>query len=166
MVNNIGYDLTKVSGVAGNYAGMNTAGIGTGKSSGAIGAANSAKETNGIEECETCRNRKYQDKSNDPGVSFKSPSNLDPSQAATAVYSHEREHYTREEDKADAEGKEVLSNSIILFTDVCPECGKTYVAGGETTTITRKKAESAGFAKEFFYNTVGVYLPKIMDVKA
>jgi Zn-finger nucleic acid-binding protein len=109
----------------------------------------------GSYECQTCKNRRYQDGSNDPGVSFKAPTKLTPGQAATAVYSHEREHYTREEAKAESEGREVVSNSIRIFTDVCPECGRTYVSGGETTTVTRKKQERAPFAKDFFERTVG-----------
>ncbi|MDR1665284.1 MAG: hypothetical protein LBR83_10280 [Clostridiales bacterium] len=116
------------------------------------------KNAEGVTECQTCANRKYQDGSSDPGVSFKSPTKLAPGQAAGAVYAHEREHYTREEAKAEEEGREVLSNNIRLFTDVCPECGKTYVSGGETRTVTRAKQEQAPFTKDFFDATVGKHL--------
>ena len=39
-------------------------------------------------ECQTCKNRKYQDGSNDPSVSFKTPTKLSPDKAAYAVRSH------------------------------------------------------------------------------
>ena len=116
--------------------------------------------------CHTCANRRYQDVSGDPGVSFKAPTKLTPDMAAGAVMSHEREHYTREASKAEQEGREVLSNEIRLFTSICPECGKTYVSGGETRTVTRKRAESDVFLKDFFEQTVGRYLPKNIDARA
>lgn len=124
------------------------------------------KKTSDIQECQTCNNRKYQDGSNDPGVSFKSPAKLSPQQAATAVYSHEREHYTREASKAEDEGREVVSNTISIFTSICPECGKTYVSGGDTRTTTKKKDEDQlEFAKKFFENTVGKHRAKEIDAK-
>ena len=118
-------------------------------------AGTQSAKISGPEECQTCSNRRYQDGSNDPGVSMKSPTNLTPSQAATAVYAHEREHYTRNAAKAEEEGREVLSNTIRVFTAVCPECGKVYVSGGETNTVTRKVKENESFALAFFEQTVG-----------
>ena len=56
---------------------------------------NLEKRTGGREECETCKNRKYQDGSDDPGVSFKTPSNIAPEEAAARVRSHENEHVYR-----------------------------------------------------------------------
>lgn len=108
-----------------------------------------------IPECQTCASRRYQDGSNDPGVSFKSPTKMSPSQAAGAVISHEREHYSRESSDAEENDREVVSNDIQIFTSVCPECGKTYVSGGETTTVTRAKQEKAEFAKQFFDSILG-----------
>ncbi len=92
------------------------------------------KKLKPIKECETCKNRRYQDVSADPGVSFKTPTKLSPSQAAGSVMSHEREHLYRETSKASSEGKKVVYSNIKIFTSVCPECGKTYVSGGETQT--------------------------------
>jgi hypothetical protein len=90
-------------------------------------------------ECQTCANRKYQDGSDDGGVSFQNPTKLSPAQAASAVRSHEQEHVTRNAAKAEREGKEAHS-SVAIHTAVCPECGKTYVSGGTTTTtFTEKK---------------------------
>lgn len=100
------------------------------------------KEDNG--ECETCKNRKYQDESDDPGVSFKSASKIAPGAVGAAVRGHENEHVVRERAKAEREGREVVSQSVVIKTAICPECGKSYVAGGETTTVTRAKVDAAG----------------------
>ncbi|MGE5398344.1 MAG: hypothetical protein ACM3MK_12545 [Chitinophagales bacterium] len=54
-----------------------------------------------------------------------------------AVAAHENEHVVREQAKASQEGKEVVSQSVQLFSATCPECGKTYVSGGRTTTRLR-----------------------------
>ncbi|MDR3090949.1 MAG: hypothetical protein LBU36_01950 [Clostridiales bacterium] len=96
-----------------------------------------ATETDAQGECQTCKNRRYQDGSDDPGVSFKAPGTISPAESVSAVYSHEREHFSREAAKAQSEGKKVVSNSISLRTAVCPECGRVYAAGGETRTVTK-----------------------------
>lgn len=96
-------------------------------------------EDNG--ECETCKNRKYQDQSDDPGVSFKTASKVSAGGAEAAVRGHEQEHVTRNQAKADREGKEVVYQSVVIKHAICPECGDTYVAGGETTTVTRSKPD-------------------------
>lgn len=95
----------------------------------------------GIIECQTCANRKYVDGSDDPGVSFKSPAQLDPSEAASAVMAHEMEHVSNEQANARAEGSEVVSQSVTIHTSICPECGISYVAGGVTNTVTKKKSD-------------------------
>ena len=92
-------------------------------------------------ECKTCAERKYQDGSDDPGISFKTAAHISPEQAAAKVRSHEYEHVVREQSKADRENKEVVSQSVRLHTDICPECGRTYVSGGVTNTVTRGKSE-------------------------
>lgn len=92
-------------------------------------------------ECKTCAERKYQDGSDDPGVSFKTAAHISPEQAAAKVRSHEYEHVVREQSKADRENKEVVSQSVRLHTDICPECGRAYVSGGVTNTVTRGKTE-------------------------
>lgn len=94
------------------------------------------------DECQTCKNRKYQDASDDPGVSFKSASKVGPEGAAAAVRGHEYEHVYRNQAKAAREGKEVVYQSVRIKTAICPECGDSYVAGGETTTVTKTKPET------------------------
>jgi len=96
----------------------------------------------GFKECQTCKNRKYVDGSNDPGVSFKTPTHVSPSVAAAAVSAHEGEHVTHEQARAAAEGREVVAQAVVLHTAVCPECGRIYVSGGTTTTMTRDKSHS------------------------
>lgn len=87
-------------------------------------------------ECQTCAKRKYQDGSDDPGVSFKTPTNIDPSQAASAVRGHEMEHVVREQSKARQQDRKVVSQSVTYHTAICPECGKVYISGGTTRTVT------------------------------
>ncbi len=107
------------------------------------------KDVNKVGECETCATRRYQDGSNDAGVSFKTPTRLTPAQASSAVVSHEKEHYTREASRAESENKDVLVNSIRIHSSICPDCGKAYVSGGETTTVTRtRKNDSPSPLKE------------------
>lgn len=108
------------------------------------GAAKSAKT--GKTECQTCKERTYVDGSDDPGVSFKSPQHVAPAASAAAVASHEREHVNREQAKAEDEGRRVISQTVQIKTAVCPECGRTYVAGGTTTTVTASQASAPAAA--------------------
>jgi len=103
----------------------------------------------GVMECETCANRTYVDGSDDPGVSFKTPGQIDPEISAAVVMSHELEHVSNEQASAKAEGKEVVSQSVSLHATICPECGVSYVAGGVTRTVTRDKSEYSG-SEELF----------------
>lgn len=105
-------------------------------------------------ECQTCKNRKYQDVSDDSGVSYQTPTKIATSQVAAAVVSHEQEHVARNQAKAEKEDRKVVSQSVTLHTAVCPECGKTYVSGGTTRTVT--KADNSDLeekAKEAFFNS-------------
>lgn len=88
-------------------------------------------------ECQTCKERKYQDGSDDPGVSFKTPTHISPDQAASAVRGHENEHVVREQAEAQRENRKVVSQSVTYHSDICPECGKVYVSGGTTRTVTK-----------------------------
>ena len=90
----------------------------------------------GLKECETCKNRKYVDVSNDPSVSFQTPTHVNPNAAMFAVAAHEGEHVRNEQTKADRDGRKVLSQSVSIHTSICPECGRTYVSGGQTKTVT------------------------------
>ena len=115
-----------------------------------IAKSKSAQEVMAEGECQTCKERKYQDGSDDPGVSFKTPTNVAPELAALAVRGHEQEHVVREQAEARREGREVVSQSVTYHTAICPECGKVYVSGGTTRTSTRAAQEQpgAGFEQE------------------
>ena len=105
--------------------------------------AESAQEALEEGECETCEERKYQDGSDDMGVSFQTPTNIKPEQAASAVRGHEMEHVYREQAKADREGRKVVSQNVTMHTEICPECGKSYVSGGTTRTVTKADTDNA-----------------------
>lgn len=85
------------------------------------------------QECETCKNRKYQDGS-DEMVSFKSAGHIDPGNAAAVVMGHEQEHVANAYQKAENGNGKVERATVTLKTDICPECGRSYISGGETNT--------------------------------
>ena len=93
-------------------------------------------------ECQTCKNRKYQDSSSDPSVSFQAPTHLSPGQAAGAVASHEREHVAHEQANAERENRQIVSQTVTINTSICPECGRVYVSGGVTRTVTANKQDN------------------------
>ncbi len=92
-------------------------------------------------QCEKCRSRRYQDGSNDSRVSFQMPTVMDPVKAKSRVMSHEMEHVRSEQHKAKQENKVVVSQSVRIMNDRCEECGRSYVKGGFTRTVTRPKLE-------------------------
>lgn len=104
---------------------------------GAEGAQQAAEEG----ECQTCKERKYQDGSDDSSVSYQTPTHIDADAAPAAVRGHEMEHVAHEQAKAQKEGRKVVSQTVTMHTDICPECGRVYVSGGTTRTVT--KAESS-----------------------
>jgi len=126
--------IPDVSGVSKNGA-ENSKGANTQESQLAGNKSILGKTDNG--ECQTCKNRKYQDGSNDPGVSFKTATKLSPEEAAVAVRSHENEHVVRNQAKAEREDRKVVSQSVVLHTAICPECGDPYISGGTTRTVTK-----------------------------
>lgn len=88
-------------------------------------------------QCEKCRSRRYQDGSNDSRVTFQMPTAMDPVKAKIRVMSHEMEHVRSEQHKAKQENKIVVSQTVRILNDRCEECGRNYVKGGFTRTITR-----------------------------
>ncbi|MDE7265918.1 MAG: hypothetical protein K2N89_00420 [Lachnospiraceae bacterium] len=98
-------------------------------------------------ECETCKNRKYQDGSDEGNVSFKSPSHISPESAAAKVRAHENEHVSNAYKKAAQKNGKVMNASVSIQTAICPECGRTYVAGGLTKTAIKYKNEDNPYTK-------------------
>lgn len=91
-------------------------------------------------ECQTCKNRKYQDGSNE-NVSFKAAAHISPKAAAGAVRAHEGEHVSNAYTKAAQNNGKVINASVAIHTSVCPECGRTYVSGGTTSTTIKYSNE-------------------------
>lgn len=98
-------------------------------------------------ECETCKNRKYQDGS-DEMVSFKAAAHISPNSAASRVRSHEQEHVTNAYQEAEENNGKVLSCNVSIHSAVCPECGRTYVSGGTTATQIRYFNEENPYQKD------------------
>jgi hypothetical protein len=98
----------------------------------------------GAIECQTCKNREYRDVSNDSTVSFQAATRVDPAAAESMVRAHEQEHVSHEQIRAKESGGEVVSQNVAIHYQICPECGKSYVAGGTTTTTTRSGANKSG----------------------
>lgn len=97
-------------------------------------------------QCETCRNRKYKDGS-DEMVSFKSAAHISPQASASRVRAHEQEHVSNAfKDAAKKNGK-VLAANVSLKTSICPECGRSYVAGGTTATKIQYSNEDNPYTK-------------------
>lgn len=94
------------------------------------------------EECETCKNRKYQDGSNEADVSFKNATHVSPNAAGAAVRAHEGQHVSNAYQKAAEGNGKVINASVSIHTAVCPECGRTYVSGGTTNTMIKYSNES------------------------
>lgn len=89
----------------------------------------------GAVECATCANRKYKDGSDEGDVSFKTPGHIAPSQSAGRVMAHEQEHVANAVEKAAKKNASFMSANVTLKTAICPECGRSYVAGGTTHTM-------------------------------
>ena len=134
-----GYGIYNDSGAAGESSGITR---NPGESS-----VKSPGRKSSPAECETCKNRKYQDGS-DEMVSFKAPGHISPQASASAVMSHEQEHVSNAYDEASRKNGEVVQASVSLQTATCPECGRTYVSGGETTTQIKYNEENP-YAKGF-----------------
>ena len=100
------------------------------------------------EECQTCKNRKYVDGSDEANVSFKSAAHVSPQAASSAVRAHEGQHVSNAYSKASEENGRVISASVQIHTSICPECGRSYVSGGVTNTQIKYYNESNPYQKD------------------
>jgi len=98
-------------------------------------------------ECQTCKERKYKDGSDESNVSFQTAQHIDPAAAGARVRAHEGEHVSNAYKKAEQDGGKVLQASVAIHTAVCPECGRVYVSGGTTTTRIQYKNEDNPYVK-------------------
>ena len=100
------------------------------------------------EECQTCKNRKYKDGSDEADVSFKTAQHITPGTEAAKVRAHEQEHVANAYEKAKQKDGKVLQASVKIETSVCPECGRVFVSGGTTTTKIAYPNEENPYQKE------------------
>ena len=98
-------------------------------------------------DCQTCKERKYQDGSNESNVSFKAAAHISPGAAGAAVRAHESQHVKNAYNKAEKDNGKVLSAIVSIHTAVCPECGRTYVSGGTTNTAIKYTNEDNPYQK-------------------
>lgn len=98
-------------------------------------------------ECETCKNRKYQDGS-DEMVSFKTAQHISPESAGARVRAHEQEHVSNAYSKAAQNNGKVIRASVTIHTSICPECGRSYVSGGTTNTQIKYYNEENPYQKD------------------
>ncbi len=151
-------------GVAGSNAGHAAGGVSfdgkensrTAENGAFTGSVKSPQDTQGVDkdrkvkegyrsspaECQTCKERKYQDGSDESDVSFKSPGHISPKASASTVMAHERQHVSNAYQKAAQNDGKVVSCSVSLHTAICPECGTVYVSGGTTHTAISYPNES------------------------
>lgn len=107
------------------------------------------------EDCETCKNRKYQDGSDEANVSFKAAAHVSPQSAGAAVRAHEQQHVSNAYKKAAEGDGKVISANVTIHTAICPECGTSYVSGGVTkTTIAYRKDATPVSAKSGEGNSI------------
>lgn len=101
-------------------------------------------------DCQTCKNRKYKDGSDESDVSFQTAQHVSPESSGARVRGHEQEHVANAYEKAAKAGGKVLQASVSIHTAVCPECGRVYISGGETTTRIAypKETEDNPYQKE------------------
>lgn len=102
-----------------------------------INTANNVENSSKVKpvECQTCKARKYVDGSNDANVSFKTPGHIDPAASYGKVMSHEQEHVSNARKETSGKDAQLVSATVSLKTAICPECGRSYVAGGTTNTM-------------------------------
>lgn len=101
-------------------------------------------------ECQTCKERKYIDGSDEGNVSFQAPGHIAPEASANVVMSHEKEHVANARREGNKPGNELVSATVSLKTAICPECGRSYVAGGTTRTLIRYSNSEYGNNKKAF----------------
>ena len=134
--------LTDEDAIDGKADGVQKA-DGTGKAADSIDDKDGKKK-----ECQTCKNRKYIDGSDEANVSFKSAAHVSPQAAGAAVRAHEGQHVSNAYSKAAEGDGKVISASVRIHTAICPECGRSYVSGGVTNTQIKYYNESNPYQKD------------------
>ena len=144
------YSMNPISGISGY-----------GNSTNAISGISGKESSNA--ECETCNSRKYKDGSNE-NVSFKSAQHISPEAAAGRVRAHEQEHVSNAYSKASKNNGRVISANVAMKTAICPECGRSYVAGGTTTTQIKYYNEENPYQKNLKATDSAKYKGRMIDI--
>lgn len=95
--------------------------------------AKTLKRTGAVE-CETCKNRKYVDDSNESDVSFQSPGHVSATASTSVVRAHEQQHVANAYQTESSGKGRVMSVNVSIKMGRCAECGRSYAKGGETKT--------------------------------
>ena len=141
-------DVLKQKGVCHGYNGSRKSDSDTKNVTGKENGIGSVDENGKQKECQTCKNRKYVDGSDEANVSFKSAAHVSPQAASSAVRAHEGQHVSNAYSKASEENGRVISASVQIHTSICPECGRSYVSGGVTNTQIKYYNESNPYQKD------------------
>ena len=121
MIGISGYGNSPLTGyIYGSYAGVSGAGSADGGQK--VGAVKNPGESTKVSpgrksspaECQTCKERKYQDGS-DENVSFKSAQHISPTEAGARVRAHEQEHVANAYSKAEEKGGKVINASVSIL---------------------------------------------------
>ena len=163
------YSMTPISGIHGYGQNTDIYGIQpeteshkTIKNPSASKVRSAGKESSPAE-CETCASRKYQDGS-DENVSFKTAQHISPEAAATRVRAHEQEHVSNAFTKAAQNNGKVLSANVTIRTSICPECGRSYVSGGTTSTQIKYYNEENPYQKNLKATDSAKYKGRMIDI--
>lgn len=163
------YSMTAISGISGFGQSMSISGIQPENEGSKViknpteSKVKSAGRKSSPAECETCASRKYQDGS-DENVSFKSAQHISPEAAASRVRAHEQEHVNNAYTKAAKNNGKVLSANVAIHTAICPECGRSYVSGGTTTTQIKYYNEDNPYQKNLKATDSAKYKGRMIDI--
>ncbi len=99
-------------------------------------------------------------------VSFKSAAHIAPESAASAVRAHEQEHVSNAYKDAAMNNGKVLRASVSIHTAICPECGRSYVSGGTTSTQIKYYNEENPYQQDLKATDAQKYTGMNVDLSA
>ena len=80
-----------------------------------------------------------------------------------ALSNHEQEHVSNAYKDAEMNNGKVIRASVAIHTAICPECGRTYVSGGTTTTQIKYYNEDNQYQKDLKLQDSTKYAGKNVD---
>ena len=97
-------------------------------------------------------------------VSFKTAQHISPESAASKVRAHEQEHVNNAYSKAAQNNGKVISANVAIHTSICPECGRSYVSGGTTSTQIKYFNEENPYQKNLKATDAAKYKGRMIDI--